>query len=215
MECQLDFKEILFCPKYASFDMFEGGAKKMFNHIILYDRQLILMDNCENIMSEWPQFVKGVIDSGDFPLNISQEILQQNKILCVIQKKLVKKCKENSENLSENKDSYKKFYEAFSTNLKLGNHMDSTNSSKISKLMKYHLTKSGEEMTSLDDYISCMYNKHFLANFCNNIGATRTYNLIEIERLHNMAWLNLGDTNIRAMVALVPIKVTATNLKRK
>jgi molecular chaperone HtpG len=155
-EGQVEYKAILFCPKKAPFDLFDIKKKK--TNIRLYVKHVLVVDDCNEILPEWLGFVKGIVDSNDLPLNISRECLQQNKIMKVIHKNLVKKCIEMFTSLVEKKDDYKTFYSQYAKSLKLGIHEDTNNRDKLIELLRFSNYKSKDPnvQISLEEYVDQM-----------------------------------------------------------
>merc|ERR1711871_442786 len=180
-EGEIEFKSILFVPGKAPYDLLEGKAKS--NAIKLYGRRVFITDEFEDLMPRWLSFIKGVVDSEDLPLNVSREMLQTSKVLRVIKKKLVTKAlemirkmaeKEKDEEDEEKKEdeeepkakdpaeeaedneNYLNFWKEFQKAIKLGLYEDSSNRTKLAKLLRFQTSKTGDNWTSLEKYISRM-----------------------------------------------------------
>jgi molecular chaperone HtpG len=157
-EGQVEFKALLYIPPRAPFDMFTGGVSKKLNNVKMYVRKVLIMEESNEILPEYLSFIKGIVDSDDLPLNVSREMLQKNNIMKVIQKSLVKKCIDLVTELStEDEDKWKKFYAAFSKNLKLGVMEDGKSREKLKELLRFNTSKGSEDdMISLKDYVTRM-----------------------------------------------------------
>ena len=158
-EGQIEYRALLYVPKKLPFDLF-GKKQNDKKNIKLYVKRVLIMDKCEDIIPEWLSFVSGVVDSEDLPLNVSREMLQENKVTKVIKKNLLKKCIEmftdmHEDTSDEGKKRYYEFYNAFQKSIKLGIHEDSVNRKKLLKLLRFESNKSSTSM-SLDQYVSNM-----------------------------------------------------------
>merc|ERR1712012_163365 len=186
-EGEIEFKSILFLPKKAPFDMMDNYWTKK-SEVKLFVRRVLVAEKFEELLPRYLNFVRGVVDSDDLPLNVSREQLQQNKIMKVISKKLVRKVlelmkkiakeeesgddeeeekedeekdekeegKEEKKDKKEEESTWEKFWKEFNKNLKMGCYEDDSNRSKISKLLRFHSTKSEDKMINLDKYLDRM-----------------------------------------------------------
>merc|ERR1712161_176771 len=174
-EGEIEFKSILFLPKKAPFDMMDNYHTKK-SEVKLFVRRVLLADKFEELLPRYLNFVRGVVDSDDLPLNVSREQLQQNKIMKVISKKLVRKVLELMKKLAKDEESgddeekegeekkekkdeegtWSKFWKEFNKNLKMGCYEDDSNRSKLSKLLRFVTTKSDGKEISLDKYLDRM-----------------------------------------------------------
>lgn len=155
-EGEVTFKSILFVPKVSSFDMFNSYGKRT-DSIKLYVRRVFITDNFEDMLPKYLTFIRGVVDSDDLPLNVSRETLQQNKLLKVIKKKLVRKTLDMIKKIS--KEDYQKFWKEYSTNIKLGVIEDTSNRTRLAKLLMFFSSNSETEHTTLEAYVERMKEK--------------------------------------------------------
>jgi molecular chaperone HtpG len=151
LEGTTEYSALLYIPSHAPFDLFSQAFK---HGVQLYCKRVFIMDDCKELMPEYLRFVKGVVDAPDLNLNISREILQQDRLVRNIRRNLVKKILDLLKNMDPEK--YEKFWEEFGAVLKIGVHTDSDNKNKIADLLRYKTTKSDGKWQSLQDYVAGM-----------------------------------------------------------
>lgn len=155
VEGQVEFKGLLYIPKRCPIDLFDGQTKRK-GMIKLYSRKVFITDDCEDLLPEYMKFVRGVIETEDIPLNISRETLQQNKIIKLIGKHIMKKVFEMFNRISDDPDKFRTFYEQYNKSIKLGVHEDSTYRNNLVPLLRYETSNSNGDLISLDDYVENM-----------------------------------------------------------
>nr|UIC71720.1 heat shock protein 90 B [Haemaphysalis flava] len=151
-EGELTFKALLYIPTQQPTESFNRYGGKV-DHIKLYVRRVFITDDFQDMMPSYLSFIRGVVDSDDLPLNVSRETLQQHKLLKVIKKKLVRKALDMMKRIPA--EQYEQFWKEYSTNLKLGIIEDTTNRTRLAKLVRFH-SSNGDGLTSLSEYVSRM-----------------------------------------------------------
>ncbi|XP_060101580.1 endoplasmin isoform X1 [Heteronotia binoei] len=157
-EGEVTFKSILFVPSTAPRGLFDEYGSKKSDFIKLYVRRVFITDDFHDMMPKYLNFVKGVVDSDDLPLNVSRETLQQHKLLKVIRKKLVRKTLDMIKKIAEEKYN-DTFWKEFGTNIKLGVIEDHSNRTRLAKLLRFQSSHHETNLTSLDQYVERMKEK--------------------------------------------------------
>lgn len=151
VEGAVNFKALIYIPAHAPMNLFHMERER--KDVKLYVKRVFITDDCENLVPQWLNFVKGIVDSDDIPLNVSREMLQQNKYMKLIKKSLTKKIIEMIEEIkNESDEEYMKFYLSFGKNLKLGIHEDVQYEDKLVELLKFRTSKSENKYISFEEY---------------------------------------------------------------
>lgn len=146
-----NFKGVIFIPSKPKEDIFSPKKNKI--KFKLYSKRVFVMDNCEGLIPNWLSFIRGVVDSYEIPLNVSREILQENDIISVINRRIISKTIEMIEEIYQDKDLKNSFYSSFSKNIKYAIYQSQDYKDKISQFLQFYTTNSNSELRTLDQYI--------------------------------------------------------------
>ena len=156
VEGNIEYTSLLYLPKHAPFDLYDREQK---GGIQLYVKRVFIMDKAAELLPPYLRFMRGLVDSSDLPLNVSRELLQNNRTVEKIKAALVKRTLDLLEDLAANKpEEYAEFWKTFGTVLKEGIIDDPANKVRIAKLLRFHSTaESGDAPNvTLDAYVSRM-----------------------------------------------------------
>lgn len=214
-EGEVEFRSIIYIPKEAG-NLYDDYNNRKAN-VKLYVRKVLIQDDFEDLLPRYLNFIKGVVDSDDLPLNVSRETLQQHKILKVMSKKLVRKvlemlrkmaagkkqtdseedepADENALALNDPEHPYIKFWEQFGKSIKMGIMEDSANKGKLAKLVRFKTSKSDDKYSSLDNYVSNMpaWQKDIYYIAAESLEAAAKSPFMEVARRKNVEVLYLSD----------------------
>ncbi|AYJ80685.1 molecular chaperone HtpG [Aliarcobacter cryaerophilus ATCC 43158] len=144
-----EYTTLFYIPQIAPMDMYRADYQ---SGIKLYVKRVFITDDDRELLPTYLRFVRGIIDSEDLPLNVSREILQENRILANIKQSSVKKILSEIKKLSKDEEKYSKFIEQYNRALKEGVYQDHTNKESILELLRYKSTADEKKLTSLEDY---------------------------------------------------------------
>eukprot|EP01126_Amoeba_proteus_P009557 TRINITY_DN1362_c0_g1_i1.p1 TRINITY_DN1362_c0_g1~~TRINITY_DN1362_c0_g1_i1.p1 ORF type:complete len:791 (-),score=170.74 TRINITY_DN1362_c0_g1_i1:127-2499(-) len=153
-EGEVEFNALLYVPETPPTGSMDFMNSKSL--VKLYVKRVFISDNFEDFLPAWLNFIRGIVDSDDLPLNVSREMLQQSKLLKIIQKKLIRKVIALLQQIMEDEEKWEKFYENYHQFIKMGVVKDTSNRQRLAKLLRFHSAKSSEKMISFDKYVESM-----------------------------------------------------------
>uniref|UniRef100_A0A3B3C194 Heat shock protein 90, beta (grp94), member 1 n=1 Tax=Oryzias melastigma TaxID=30732 RepID=A0A3B3C194_ORYME len=195
-EGEVTFKSILFIPSAAPRGLFDEYGSKKNDYVKLFVRRVFITDDFNDMMPKYLNFVKGVVDSDDLPLNVSRETLQQHKLLKVIRKKLVRKTLDMIKKIAE--EQYNdKFWKEFGTNIKLGVIEDHSNRTRLAKLLRFQTSNSETVLASLEQYVERMKEKQDKIYFMAGTSRKEAESSPFVERLLKKGYENVAKEGVK------------------
>jgi len=209
VEGMQEFWSLLYIPSKAPFGLF---TQERPHSLKLYVKRVFIMDDCKDLLPNWLRFVSGVVDSEDLPLNVSREILQNNRIIANIKKHVVKKTLESLQTLAEDKPAeYASFWKEMGMVLKEGFYMNYEWLDELKSLLRFNSTISGTDtLTSLKDYVGQLISVtiRIMKPYIILTGFTRCFKF-------QRAFLFSPEILVRNIIFIIPVFITMGYISRK